>query len=826
MPSQPSEVICTVGPVGRDYPTITAAVNARQDPRDPNSPYKCDRIVVGPHTYKDENTQIGARGKKLIIEPSREGGDRIVQGKVDEKNNPLGQALFIIGANDVTIEGLQIEQGRTGILIQDSANIVIRNVKASRNTAAGISVQNSKGKIELEGVQVVDNKGHGIVVSQAKDVVIKRSSLQKTHIINNEHDGIVVAATSENIKISDVEVEHNKNGLVVSSIYREDSVIVAGNPSSASLSKSMITKNREHGISVINGSSVELGESHIFQNTRCGINLDKDVKVNNSQEFQEPSNWIVANLEGNVCALDPKQTAEVKQRVKKREIRVPYHIESLQSAIKDAEPVQGTEAPYLILVGPRRDGSNEYVENLCLDRSVTLLAVVPLILRAKNPNQPTVAIASRWADGSCPLHEQERAKPVTLTLKREPFSLDAGWRIQGGSLGLQVGTLTGRQVQAPVYLEVTLENTAITGQTEASVRVIADGKDGAVGDRQWGHVVQLSVSGPSILVNNSCEDTQARSALLEAGIVLESRNGALVKANLKNIEISNNTRGEGHGIRAIYNGVFPVDHGPFLGADLDLSFSKIVNNRGWGLVVESLNRASPEIQLATLLVKGNEKGGTNLQAASNASMHISAERMHIAANRGPGVHLQGPLRVIWQELPILTENGVYKDQCQIINNQGSGIRLEGGVAATLQNLKVLYNGYKHDEKGSTNEAFGNYTMSGIYAIGPASLSLERSHINNNAWNGIGLQAWASGAANRLQPLLNQNRIEQNGKWGVALVISGCIDGVGSTSFNGPLPLPGRDNLIFGNGERLSSAETRSANQRDVCPERLTILMGK
>lgn len=821
LPSQPSETICTVGPTGRDYQTITAAVNARQDPRDSNSPYKCDRIVVGPHMYKDENIQIGARGKKLIIEPSKEGGERVVLGKVDEKNNPLGQALFLIGANDVTLEGLQIEQGRTGILIQDSANVVIRDVKVSRNTAAGISVQNSKGKVELEGVQVVGNRGHGVVISQAKDVVIKRSSRQKTRIADNDQDGMVVAATAESIKISDVEVENNRNGLVVARLYREDSVILYGNPSSALLSGSVITKNREHGISVRDGSSVELRENHIFQNAKCGLNLDKDSKVNDSQG---PSNWLVANRDGNICAPDPQKIEEIKRSMKKREIRVPYHVESLQVAIRDADPLQGPEDPYVIRVERRRDGSNAYVENLCIDRSVTLQAVTPLILRARNPRQPTVAIASQWADGSCPLHAQERAKPVRVTLQRDPFSLDAKWQIEGGSIGLQVGTLPPQQVQAPVYLEVSLENTSITGQTETSLRVLADGKDGAIGDKKWGHVVQVNVRGPTPLVNNNCEYIAASPPSLEAGIVLESRNGALAKATLYNLKISNNSRGDG--IKAIYNGELPREHGPFLGAALELGFSQIINNKGWGLALESLNGARPEIFLANLLVQSNEKGGMILQADPNASMNLKLVRMHIANNRGAGMHLQGPLAITWEEPPILIEEGgKYKDDCQTINNQGAGVRLEGGVQANFQSLKILYNGYKHDEKGRTNEPFGNYTMSGIYAIGPARLTLERSHISNNAWNGIGLEAQVEGEHNKLNPLINENRIEANEKWGVTLVIAGCIDGVRGSIFNGPIPPPGRENLILNNGRRLSEAEKRSApQQQEVCPDKLKSLM--
>jgi len=793
--SQEKERVCTVGPVG-EFKKISDAVEKKVE-KDP-SKYECDRIVVGPGTYENENIQINDRGKPLKIEPSAEDGERLVKGAIKD-GQPQGQTIFIINAkHTVTIEGLHVTQGRTGILVQESPNTVIRNVAVYGNIGAGISIQKSPGT-SLQNVSSYDNKGAGILIGDSTGVKIvkiigaRKPSIEPS-IYNNEADGILVEAGSEVEEISDLTIRNNRNGIVV-----------VDKASKATVNRSVIEQNRENGILVSEGSTANLSENHIFQNTKCGVNAAAGVTVNDLK--QEPSNWIVANKGGNVCAPDPN----IKNRIKMREIHVPRHIANLQDAIKEAEPVKGEEKPYDILVGPLPNGSNEYVENLCIDRSVTLQATVPLVLKAKNPAQPTIAIA--FKDLSCPLHEEERANPTKITFQRDPQArLDARWLIDGGLVGVRIGNAHGDAKKKPVYVEVELRDTSIQNQQQVGVNAVASGE---------GNVIQLNMIGPSPLVDNQCKKTDPSEISKINGISVESQPKALVKAEVRNVEISNS---RGAGLKIIYRGSRPTSLGPFNeGADLLLTHS-ILNGSDFGLVIESQDQAKPEIFISNILAEENKQGGLSFKAGLDAPMKIELGYMHIKANRGHGVHLQGPVTVTWEE-PLITvdDKGQYENECWVINNEGSGIRIERGASATLSSLKIISNGYDLTKKPS-----GNYERSGIYVIGPANLELQNSHIVNNAWNGIGLQAWETQPNMRLKATIQDNRVENNEKWGVAQIIRGCIDSLTQSAFNGEVR--GRNNLIEGNGNRLSEPEKRATPKQydptnpgklpQVCPDSL------
>jgi parallel beta-helix repeat protein len=720
--------------------------------------------------------------------------------KITTKGKGSTAGVVVVTSSNIKLVGNYISGNQRGIDIAGSTNITVRdnivrdNIIETNGVTYGYGVIIENSTIEGFINNKVENNDYGIQIKNAKGVTLR---LRDSLVGKNTRDGIRIISSP--VTLQNVTIQGNRgNGIVAEP---SESGIPSRIPSQITIEglidpeatfRMEISRNTENGI-WLKDSTLVIKQSEIFRNGGCGIKVEGGSVVNDPQG---PSNWIAANANGNICGPNPEEIEKIKALIKKREIKVPRHVDKIQDAVKDAEPVKGSEAPYTILVGSPADAA-AYVESLCIDRSVKLQAEAPLTLKAEGQDKPAIAIALE----DCSLNSDESSKPTVITFERSPTApLDAGWTIEGGLTGVRVGTVHAlKNRKDPVYLQVELKDVTIKDQQQAGIEATASGK---------GNIVKLDVQGSSALVDNKCDpvesalkSTQARR--IETGITLASKDEALVKASIKNVQVSS---GKGDGIRVVYEGQLPATRGPFeVGADLELRFS-VVKSAGQGLTVMSSKGARPELFISYVLVQKNAMGGINLQADPGASLSVRLGYLQIIENENFGAQFRGPMQVVWEEPPITTDERGYKDQCQVINNKGPGVHLEGGASVELSNLKVISN-----------------KSSGIMVVGSATtLTLKQSHLSYNQYHGVALQAQESGP--RLRATIKNNRIENNRKWGVTQIVRGCVQGVTRSEFYGDVTKDSKENLIFGNGLDLTESEKRAAPNGQVCPEALIYLM--
>jgi parallel beta-helix repeat protein len=486
-------------------PNKSVTVSSTKALQDALNDPDCMEIVLTPGSYT-LNLILSDRND-LTIKSTRVDNPRerypVIEGEKDDR-----QTIFIRNSTNVTIAGLKITttgKGSTagvvvvtssniklvenyiygnqrGIDIAGSTNITVRDNIIETNEY-GVIIENST----IEGFinNKVENNYYGIQIKNAKGVTLRDSLVGK-----NTSDGIRIISSP--VTLQNVTIQGNRgNGIVAEP---SESGIPSRIPSQITIEglidpeatfRMEISRNTENGI-WLKDSTLVIKQSEIFRNGGCGIKVEGGSVVNDPQG---PSNWIAANANGNICGPNAEK---IKALIKKREIKVPRHVDKIQDAVKDAEPVKGSEAPYTILVGSPADAA-AYVESLCIDRSVKLQAEAPLTLKAKGQDKPAIAIALE----DCSLNSDESSKPTVITFERSPTApLDAGWTIEGGLTGVRVGTVHAlKNRKDPVYLQVELKDVTISGQQQAGIEATASGK---------GNIVKLDVQGSSALVDNQC----------------------------------------------------------------------------------------------------------------------------------------------------------------------------------------------------------------------------------------------------------------------------------------------------------------------------------
>ena len=90
------------------------------------------------------------------------GGDGTINGQIS-----------VIGANNVTIENLTVTGSGAGVVVQDSANVHIRDSILDENEFEGVAVINA-AFVEIGGTNITDNwpNGSGLVVQRNSAAVL------------------------------------------------------------------------------------------------------------------------------------------------------------------------------------------------------------------------------------------------------------------------------------------------------------------------------------------------------------------------------------------------------------------------------------------------------------------------------------------------------------------------------------------------------------------------------------------------------------------------------------------------------------------------------
>lgn len=781
----PTERICTVGFAAEEFKTLKGAVIARVEIADPskpeydstrynpNSAYLCDSILVGPGVYSSKqfpndpsynpNIEIRDRGKTLIIKPLREGdvSSRQLVGKVDEAGKPVGQAISIIGSkNPITIEGLSVTQGITGILIQDSENVTISDVAVYDNQETGISIQKSIN-VTLEGVKVYNKdkqnkepQQYGIRMGEGAKVIIKDLEKQPTEVYANRLDGVFVAGEA----------------------------------------------------------TASLANAKVYGNNGCGV---KTQGASVTDPSRLPSNVIFDNKGGNTC---PRELA---RKIRRPEVFVPEHVKTLQKAIEEAEFVQTEGDPiYQVVINPESD-SYTFEESVCIDRSIIIRSTLGIItLRPAKKEGATIAIASP----NCPLREKnENGTNITIQGSLEGSITLDGLRDDKGKvdIGVQVGTLHQNPSLKVVLKNVTIQNYETGVQIEPTDKhtlVVEVAGFSILADADC--TKEFSPKGPPLttlahIQHNSVGISanvpkQANVELQVSNTVISHNNSGLVlvtEGGLQNLTVDSSwiTNNTDTGLKMESKAGQPK---------VTISKTRIWGNQKGGLQLkaDSLSKLTVEATNTNIRENGGF-GGVYIEGPVTATMKADTptkispnqdpkdpgpHSCGINDNFGSGVRVYGPTTgeasVTIDNLHILG-NG-YRDKTK--NNYiarakedqwagPDGIFAHGSVKLTVQNSHI----------GSADGVNGNAGI-GIALSQPTKAEREEQ---------------------RLDAKIIDNLIEHNGEWGVAHVVKICenIPGVPSNFY-------GKNAEGYGNIIKYNRWRVQQDLGPQVCPPTLENLM--
>lgn len=752
---------------------LTSSVfTSAQQPQPPDICSKENPTVIVDSVEKLQNAVNDPDCKKIIV-----------QGGTYEVN-------LTISRNDLTIKSLAGDQKRP----------VITGPLPNRQT---ITIAGSKN-VTIQGLIIAQKQGNvGIVVSEdSEDIKLK------DNVLHGYPEAGISIANSQNVTLEgnriggnfDIDGDRTRENVVGVRIINSQGITIETNE---------ISNNKQDGIEIIS-STVTLGGNTISGNTGCGVKADPKSKV--TAPSGQDKNWIFGNEGGNTC---PR---ELSRTIRRPEILVPGHFKEIQAAIRDAEPVRGAEdTPYVIHI---QQGKDEYVENLCIDRSVKIQAdyVDPkdrIRIRPPNPQRPTISIGSE----ACPLHKDEKgnidqeAGDQTPSVRIHISDLSIVGPSSGQAAGgFQIGTSHSDRAQR-TFLKVQLKNIAID-KFKKGFMISPSAKD---------HKLDVQIWGTQTLQECTNKDYPRLPTLAsinnnDVGIELKNPHQADFTVTVRDVEIKGHTS----------YGIFYEGNG---NSKLIVERSRVIENQQ-GIEATSKEGTDPQapdeiiVQLAHIW---QNKGGVKLEATARSKLDSKLINVDIRQNAGFGVYIQGNVETTLKassDRPISPLEPPHN--CEITDNFGPGVRAHGSVVLTVENMFVQGNGYEDDRKTQPvprQEAI-KVGPDGIFASNSVQLTVRNTYVFNNAGVGIALQA--SDKNDTLKATFNDNRIEGNRKWGISYIVRNCLDErTMPENFYGKVE--GQNNTLTGNGSRLSTKERRAGPEvgpgRDqVCPKELDSLI--
>lgn len=707
----------------------------------------------------------------------------IVQGGVYEVN------LAILRDN-LTIKSLAGDKERP----------TFKGIEPRRQTIA-IAKSN---KVTIQGLIITRKQGNiGILVSeQSKEIKLI--------------DNVIHGYPEAGISIANSQVELEGNQISDNFEIRDDEVTGVGVlivNSNVSMTVNSIKRNKD-GIEITN-STVTLGENTISQNAGCGIKADAKSAVRAPSDDRR--NWIFGNTGGNTCPW------ELSRTIRRPEIHVPSHFAKIQEAIKDAEPVRGEDdRPYMILLQ-----QGEYAENLCLDRSVTIIAPAGARIRL-TAQKPTITVGTK----DCPLHKEEKGNTDKEAGDQRPsirISI-SNISIIGPSTsptadGFQIGTLHSDSTQR-TFLKVKLQDSTI----EKFVKGLT------ISPSAKGHKLDVQILGTQSLQDAVCTSKQYPSFLKgetpptpslasirdnQEGIRLENSEQADLSVHVKDVEIKGNTIG------IFYEG----------GGDSKLSIERsrvIENQQGIRVTSKGTNpQALDEFTIQLGRIWQNKVGGMKLESTVRSKLDSKLIDVDIRQNAGFGVYIQGNTETTLKassDIPISSPEPPHN--CGITDNLGPGVRAHGSAVLTVENMYVDGNGYEDDKKTkpiprASERGAVKVGPDGLFASDSVQLIVRNTYVGpNNAGVGIALQA--SNKDDKLKAVLTDNYIDSNRKWGISYITRSCLaEAAMPDNFYGRVE--GQNNVLVGNGYRLSRVEQAAGPDQglgrgQVCPKELDFLV--
>ena len=192
-------VDCTGATPGA-FSSITAALNSLPV----NSPSEPNIITVtGPCT---ENVFIIER-ERLVIQAAP--GQTATINAAD----PSADVLGIGGSRRITLLGLILQGGQTGVIVDRGSEVEIRNSTIQSNSGDGLVVQIGSVLV-MENSTIQNNGGNGLTDAAGSSVTLATFPAQRIRILGNAGDGIDVDGSFLQVNFGTLDVENNAGAAI------------------------------------------------------------------------------------------------------------------------------------------------------------------------------------------------------------------------------------------------------------------------------------------------------------------------------------------------------------------------------------------------------------------------------------------------------------------------------------------------------------------------------------------------------------------------------------------------------------------------------------
>jgi hypothetical protein len=99
---------------------------------------------------------------------------------LDAANDPEGPVVHVVGARDVTVRGITVQNGQHGILVEKLSTITLDGVVSQENSAHGVEIIQSHAI--ATGLRSHDNGRVGLIVNRSSEVRLIDSTLEANGI--------------------------------------------------------------------------------------------------------------------------------------------------------------------------------------------------------------------------------------------------------------------------------------------------------------------------------------------------------------------------------------------------------------------------------------------------------------------------------------------------------------------------------------------------------------------------------------------------------------------------------------------------------------------
>src|SRR5712692_341344 len=245
-------VDCTGATPGA-FSSITAALNSLPV----NSPSEPNIITVtGPCT---ENVFIIER-ERLVIQAAP--GQTATINAAD----PSADVLGIGGSRRITLLGLILQGGQTGVIVDRGSEVEIRNSTIQSNSGDGLVVQIGSVLV-MENSTIQNNGGNGLTDAAGSSVTLATFPAQRIRILGNAGDGIDVDGSFLQVNFGTLDVENNSGAAIFQlggRLLIFDGGVGGGN----------LFQNNGEGIDVLEAGSAQFfGRNVIRNNGDVGLQI-------------------------------------------------------------------------------------------------------------------------------------------------------------------------------------------------------------------------------------------------------------------------------------------------------------------------------------------------------------------------------------------------------------------------------------------------------------------------------------------------------------------------------------------------------------------------